>query len=219
MVNMQPIHNSSVDEPQRDQCPNGVTPVRRVRQDKGAEYRARIASSQPASPTRAMRAHALKTNTPRSQNKPKPKRQTVQLTIWLKPRVKAELQRIAMQETLSISATGAVFLEKAIQSSIHEQHGALLERVITQAIGRSMRAYSNRLVLLLVRVAFESSQTRSIVTNILSRQPGVTPEVLNTILDGSAKTAKRNITRRTPQLEAIIEEFGTLFQQGEEEAS
>ena len=69
-----------------------------------------------------------------------------------------------------------------------------------------MAKYSTRIALLLVRVAFESGQTRALVTNILGRQPGVSPELLNTILDGSGKTAKGNITRKTPQLAAILEE-------------
>jgi hypothetical protein len=38
------------------------------------------------------------------------------------------------------------------------------------------------------------------VTNILGRQAGVSPDVLKTILAGSGKSAKANITRRTPQI-------------------
>jgi len=141
--------------------------------------------------------------------------------LWVKPVVKAELQRIAEGEGLSISATGGAFLEQAIQQDIHSQHGALLDAVISQAISKGMRAYSTRLALLLVRVAFDAGQTRALVTNILSRQPGITPDVLNSILDGSFKTAKGNITRRTPQLESIMTELETLFAQegeGEREA-
>jgi len=39
------------------------------------------------------------------------KRQMVQLTIWLQPAVKAEIQRIAEKEGLSISQTGRAGLE------------------------------------------------------------------------------------------------------------
>src|SRR4051812_10406966 len=76
-----------------------------VRQDKRADFSARIASSQPASLKRVMRAQQLKKDTPRSQNKPTPKRKTVQLTLWVKPIVLAELKRIAVSEGLSVSAT------------------------------------------------------------------------------------------------------------------
>jgi hypothetical protein len=56
-----------------------------------------------------------------------------------------------------------------------------------------------------VRVAFDAGQTRSLVTNILGRQAGVSPEVLKTILAGSGKSAKANITRRTPQMAELFE--------------
>jgi len=174
MTNTDHTHNPPFSQARPDQCPN-VPQFKNVRQDKGAEYRARIASDQPASPKTVMRAQALYTNTPRSQNRPK--RQTVQLTLWVKPTVKAELERIATSEGLSISRTGAAFLEKEIQSDIHAQHGALLDTIITQAIGKGMRAYSNRIATLLIRVAFDTGQTRALVTNVLRRQPGVTPEL------------------------------------------
>ena len=64
-----------------------------------------------------------------------------------------------------------------------------------------------RAALLLVRSMFASEQTRALTTNILGRQPGVTQEVLDHILDGSSDTAKRNITRVTPQLASLIHEI------------
>jgi hypothetical protein len=171
-----------------------------VRQDKRANFSARIASGQPASLQKVMRAQQLKKDTPRSQNKPIPKRKTVQLTLWVKPIVIAELKRIAASEGLSVSATGAAILEKAMQTNLDMQYGALLQPVIREVIAKQMRSMSTRLAFLLVRVAFASEQTRSLVTNVLGRQQGVTPSVLNDILDSSSKAAKGKITQRTPQL-------------------
>ncbi len=213
MVNNPHTHNAESSESQQGQRSNVPTPLSRVRQDKGAEYRASRASHQPASAKKSVRLGLLNTKTPRSQKRSSASSKAEKVTIWLKSSVKAELERIAKQETLSLSATGAAFLEKAIQSNLHEQHGALLETIITQAIGRGMRAYSNRIVMLLIRVAFDTGQTRALVTNVLQRQPGITPELLNTILDGSSNTAKRNITTRTPQLENLIEELEKVFTQ------
>lgn len=104
-----------------------------------------------------------------------------------------------------MSAAGSAFLEKAIQQRVDMQYSPLLKPIIEQAIARQMRTISTRLAWLLVRVAFDAGQTRSMVTNILGRQPGVTPEILQTILEGSGKTAKANITRRTPQIVELIE--------------
>src|SRR3712207_8460553 len=45
----------------------------------------------------------------------------------------------------------------------------------------------------------------SLVTNILGRQPGVNPDILKTILEHSGKSAKGNITRKTPQLTELMD--------------
>src|SRR6266705_3127180 len=133
------------------------------------------------------------------------KRQTVQVSSWVKPPVKAELQRIAATEGLSVSQTCATLLEEAIRQKLHIQHAVLLQPIIEQAIRKQMRSISTRLAWLLVRVAFDAGQTRGLVTNILGRQPGVTPAILKEILEGSSKTAQGNITRRTRQLVELIE--------------
>jgi hypothetical protein len=188
-----------------------------VRQDKRAFHRARIRSAQPARSHIPMRAQPLTTNTPRSQNTPTAKRRTVQLTLWTNPIVKAEIQRIAKREGVSVSAVGAAFLEKTLQQNVDLEYGALLRPIIADEIKANLHAMSTRLALLLVRVAFASEQTRSLVTNILSRQPGkkpeqsISPDVLNDILDRSAEAAKAKITRKTPELEKVITEVQSWF--------
>lgn len=216
MANTQHTQHSMNNKPQQSQHPTAQQLLRNVWQDKTALLRGRTASRQPAPQKEQARVRTLNTQNSRTQKKHSTKRQTVSLHLWVKPGVKEELQRIAQSEGLSISKTGGAFIEKAIQSDLHTQHGALLEKVIESTIQNSMHSYSSRLALLLVRVAFDGGQTRALVTNILSRQPGVTPELLQTILDGSSNTAKRNITQKTPQLERIIDELARMFHDGEE---
>ena len=122
-----------------------------VGQDKGASKRARIATDQPAPRARVTRSQALNNDTPRSQNKPTPKRKTIHLTLWVKPIVKTELKRLAEQEGVSVSSAGAAFLEKAMQASLDMQYGALLQPIIRGAITKQMRSMSTRLAFLLVR--------------------------------------------------------------------
>jgi len=98
-----------------------------------------------------------------------------------------------------------------MQTNLDLQYGALLQPIIESAIRQQMTSMSTRLAFLLVRVAFASEQTRSLATNILGRQQGVTPSVLNEILDGSSKAAKGRITHRTPQLEDLIAEVERWF--------
>ncbi len=135
------------------------------------------------------------------------KRQTVHFTLWVKPSVKAELQRIAQAEGLSASRTAATALEEWLARRSHVQHRGIFQPMIEQAIAREMRAYSSRIAMLLVRSMYASEQSRALATNILARQPGVTQQVLDHILDGTSDTAKRNITRMTPQLASLITEI------------
>ena len=186
-----------------------------VGQDKGAHSRARIASTQPAPPEKVMRPHPMNNNTSRTQTRPTPKRKTVHLTLWVKPVVKTELQRIAERDGLSVSATGGAFLERAMQANVDMQYGALFQPIMEQAIRKHMRSYSSRIAVLLVRSLFASEQTRSLATNMLGRHPGVTQPVLEEILNGSSQAAKRNITRITPQLADLLKEVERWMQEGE----
>ena len=176
-----------------------------VRQDKGRISSARIGTQQPAPHDKVIRPHSLNRNTPRSKNKPKPKRQTVHLTVWVDPIVKGELQRIAKAEGLTVSKTGSAFLEQALQNNVDMQYNALLEPIIKTAIRKHLIGSFNRLAWLLVRIAFDAEQTRAIATNILGRQQGMTEETLKNILAMSQRTAKGNITRTSPEMRELID--------------
>jgi hypothetical protein len=176
-----------------------------VRQDKARGKSARVGTRQPAPHEQPPRAQPLNPNFPRSKPSNVQKTRTVQLTVWVQPVIKAEIQRLAAQEGLSISATSAAFLEKALQQHIDMQYSALLQPIIENAIKKQMQGMATRFASLLVRVAFDAGQTKSLVTNLLGRQPGVTEEVLKNILARTQQLAKGNITRRTPQLTELIE--------------
>ena len=139
--------------------------------------------------------------------------QTVHYTIHVKPSVKAELQRIAQAEGLTASRTGAAALEEWLARRSHIQHRGIFQPMIEHAIAKEMRAYSSRIALLLVRSLFTSEQTRAIAYNILRKQPGLTDEKLDDIMDGSKNTAKRNIGQVSPELAPIIREIETWLTQ------
>jgi hypothetical protein len=119
--------------------------------------------------------------------------------------VKGELQRLAAQEGLTVSKTGAALLTQALQHNVNMQYSELLTPIIEAAIDKRMRARDSRLAWLLVRVAFDTGQTRSLVTNILGKQQGMTEDILKNILAMSQRTAKGNITRKSPQLTELME--------------
>src|SRR5205823_5342581 len=126
---------------------------------------------QPAPRKKVMRTAPKAVYTQSPQQRMRRQRKDVQLNLWVRPGVKAELQRVAKREGLSVSAAGEALLENALHQDIHTQHGALLDTIIDTAIGKHMRAYSNRLAVLLVRSLFASEQTRSFAVNILGRVP------------------------------------------------
>lgn len=206
--------NAGGSEPRLDrQRPRGG-----VRQDKARVESARVSLPQPAPVTKVTRARLSNTSRVRSSAiRGREKRERV--TLWVDPLAKAELERLAVQEGLSISAAGAAFLDKALQRNIDLEYSALLQPIIEQAIARQMRGISTRLAWLLVRVAFDAGQTRCLVTNILGRQPGVSDAILKTILEGGARTSKANIMRRTPQIESLVEAVEQWITGEEEETN
>src|SRR6266567_2582489 len=132
------------------------------------------------------------------------KRQTEKITSWVKPSVKAEFQRISLAEGLTLSRTSAAALEEWLARRSHIQHRGIFQPMIEHAIAKEMRAYSSRIAALEVRSLFLAEQIRAMVYNILGRQPGVTEDRLNAIMDGSKDTAKRNIRRADPDLAPIL---------------
>ncbi len=187
-----------------------------VRQDKGRISSARIGTQQSAPHQNPMRPHELNTGAARSKNKPTLKRKTVHLTLWVEPIVKRELQRIAQEEGLTVSKTGAALLKQALQNNVDMHYSALLTPIIESVIQKEMRSRDARLAWLLVRVAFDTGQARSLVTNILGRQQGMTEDILKNILAMSQRTAKGNITRRTPQIAELMEAVEKWLAEDEE---
>src|SRR5918999_358730 len=187
-----------------------------VRQDKGRISSAPRGTAQPAPHDIPNRPHPLNSRTARSKNNPDPKRKTVHLTLHVDPIVKRELQRLAEQEGLTVSKTGAAFLKQALQHNVDMHYSALLEPIIKSAIRKGIQGTTNHLTFLLARTAFTSEQTRNLVTNILGRQSGMTEETLKTILDMTKRTAQGSLTRRNPELEELIQALKEWLEEQEE---
>jgi hypothetical protein len=174
-------------------------------QDKARILSARPATPQPAAVSRARRASRLHQKRTRTTNGNTHHKTRVHLDLWVNPIVKAELQRIAEQEGLSMSNAGAAFLERALQHNSDMQYHALLEPVVKSTIRTHLAGGFNRLAWLLVRIAFAVEQDRVIDTNILARQSEMTKEELNSILVKSQRVAKGNIARTSPEMRELID--------------
>jgi hypothetical protein len=176
-----------------------------VVQDKDRASRDHPATPQPASVNFVSRSQGTNPTGTRTHSPLVHKSRTAHLNVWINPIAKAKLEHLAKQEGLSLSATTAAFLERSLQEQVDLEYTPLLEPIIKSAIQKTMRARDARLAWLLVRVAFDAEQTRSLVANILGRQQGMTEETLKNILAMSQRTAKGNITRKSPQLTELME--------------
>src|SRR4051812_10280172 len=184
-----------------------------VRQDNIALTRDRADSLQPASAKNPPRSRPKNKETNRTQKQPVAKKRTVCLSLWVDPGIKLLLKQQAQNNGLSISATGAALLERAMQTETDMAYGALLKPAITEAITRGMHAYSSRLATLLVQTLYATEHTKNLVTNVLARQPDVKREDLETILTASENSARNKIAVKDPRLVGVIEQVKTWLRE------
>src|SRR5207248_8729887 len=109
-------------------------------------------------------------------------------------------------EGISLAQAGWGFLKSGMAGDEGKEYRAMLEPVIASILTQHMAARDNRLALLLVRNYLVAEQTRGLATYIASRQPDMTPDILNDILDHTFQQAKKKLIRRSPELEELIRE-------------
>jgi hypothetical protein len=184
---------------QHQQTAAPKTLLRSVRQDKGARNSDRTASSQPSQLKTYLRSKLLDTHSPQSQKRPNKKEPLQPLNLMVSPLVKAEVQRIAQREsialgdTVSNSQVGAAYLEWAIHQDIYQQHEAQLFPILRKLLRAELRAFGNRIVFFLMRIAFAAEQARILTATILKRLlkvQGVPDEVYVSLVDQSNKMAR-----------------------------
>jgi len=190
-----------------------------VRQDKGVLTNAPFGTNQPAPLGTGSRPRPLGTKVLRAHKNAPAKVKLVHTTLHLHPLVRAELERRAAAEFLSVSRVGAALLETAIRQDIHSQYNSLLQPMLKQIIREELRSFGNRIVFFLMRIAFSAEQARILVTNVLDsllKREGVSQEHFQELVDQSNKLAKRNIIQKTPQLKSLLKEWDGLYPQEEQ---
>jgi hypothetical protein len=128
------------------------------------------------------------------------------LTLRIDPIEMDKVRRKAKDEGISLSKAGGAFFKTGMEAERGEEYRAMLEPVIEGILNRHMAARDNRLALLLVRNYLVAEQNRGLTTYVTSRQPNMTPDILNDILDHTFQEAKKKLTRRSPGLEELIRE-------------
>jgi hypothetical protein len=134
------------------------------------------------------------------------KRRKEKLTLRIDPIDMDKVRRKAKDEGISMAQAGGAFFKSGLEADRGEEYRAMLEPVIASILTRHMAARDNRLALLLVRNYLVAEQNRGLTTYVVSRQPDMTPDILNDILDNTFQQAKKKLIRRSPELEELIRE-------------
>jgi hypothetical protein len=208
----QPIEPNSVNR--RYSTANGGTPASRGRQDNPTQPRARVASPQPVPPKNKMRPPPFEEY--KNDTHPgRPKRQkTRHTTTHLKPRVRVDLERKAADEGLSVSATLAAITEWYFQQSLYEQNTATMDTAMDKAVGRHMRVHSDREASLQARNIQKTELVFQIVTQILSKMPGMDGRKLETFMNEADEQARASISRITAGEKKVIADETAAFEKG-----
>jgi hypothetical protein len=127
-------------------------------------------------------------------------------TLWFDPIDIDTLRRKAKKAGATLSSVGREALKKGLQEEADLDYSISLKPMIEATIDRRMAVRDNRLALLLVRNYLVAEQNRGLTTYLVSRQPDMTPDILNDILDHTFQEAKKKLIRRSPELEELIKE-------------
>jgi hypothetical protein len=146
----------------------------------------------------------------RSQNQSPAGERLEHTSVWMRPGVKAAMQRLAQQDGLSFSAACADALAVFARAKIHEQEETLFEPRMQAMLRREIRASDNRHVPFEIKNAIASEQTRILITDLYKRQlqkEGMPLKEINTKLDNAYTMARDNILRKTktPQLKNLLD--------------
>jgi hypothetical protein len=187
-----------------------------VWQDKDAVRRVRARLRQPVTVVSTPRTHRSNTKIPRTQNHVH-RRKLHQVASWVEDPIMLQLQELSRVERLSMSQTIRGLLKEILRQKFHQQHAATLPELIEKSVAKSNRTLAKRIVAILIRIAFDSGQTRVLSTNILGMQPGMTDKNLKAILDMGDKRTKANLTRKTTQLKELEDAIERYLLEEEQE--
>ena len=141
---------------------------------------------QPTGPGKGGAGNAAHTETPKRK---------ASFHVWLEHTVGVELRHLAERKGISMSATTNALLKDQLVKSIHEQHDALLEPLVTKALRRE-QSQQRRLIMLMY---LELVRTRRMLVNLLARtkpQRAMDPDTLDRIVDSTMKQARSELFSR-----------------------
>jgi hypothetical protein len=196
----------------------GQRPLCGVVPEKGLLTQALKTSAQPGLSTDSQSPQAVCSNGHRSQSRSLSPVKLVHSTIWLDPRVRAELEREAKARGISFSQMGAIACRDWVRYDIHRQQTTLFEAKQRHIIREEIQRLKDSLIPFEIKNARASEQTRIVMANVYKRflkDDGVTQQRFYEILDEIDIMADNNIKQRSPKFSRLVnewEEAGTARQ-------
>jgi hypothetical protein len=178
--------------------------------EKGLLTQALKASAQPGLSVDHESPSTSCSNCHRSQSRSLSPEKLVHSTLWLNPRVRAELEREAKDRGIPFSQMGAIACRDWVRYEIHRQQTTLFEAKQRAIIREEIQRLKDSLVPFEIKNARASEQTRIVMANVYKRilkADGVTPQRFYEILDEIDEMADNNIKQRSPKFSRLVNEW------------
>jgi hypothetical protein len=149
------------------------------------------------------------------------KRQKVKVNIWLDRPEKAELERLAASEGLSLSRTGRALVVDGLVQKLRLQREALAQPAVAATMHTEMTRLINNLSQFQGRIVFEVGQLRWLVINkmyrdVLHPNRTLSKEEFYGLLDQSSKETMKNLRRFVPHIAEVVKAMKRWLTEEEE---
>ncbi len=183
-------------------------------QDKHAQTRVRVASGEPSLPETMAREERNELSPQSLEDHPheynhSTKRQTVQAAGWvgmdtdayINQRVREGKKQFGRKYTRSRAIRQ--MLEACAQTEMFERSQRMLVPIIQDAMRAEFRAFTNRFLAIIARIAYDVEMILRILLRYVSIQLSNNQKGFHQIEVDSDKDARVNVTQSSPQIEEV----------------
>jgi hypothetical protein len=149
------------------------------------------------------------------------KRQTVQISGWGRPQLKADMKWVADSEGISLSQAVVAACEELVRMKRHQRREVLEKPILEAFFDKKLGFVVNQLSDYLSRLLVELEQLRWLYVNrlyhsVLNPDKKLTKEAFYTLLDRSQKEAVKAAKAWNPDMQSVAESLRKYLQEGEQ---
>ncbi len=157
------------------------------------------------------------------------KRQTVQISGWGSPELKAEMGRIAESEGISLSQTVVAACEELVHQKLLKRREILEKPILEAFFDKKMNSVINRLSEYLGRSVYETGQLRWLYVNTLyhdalnqiaaetdPKKKEQLSKDFYKLLDTSQKETIKSVKQWSPNIQDVVRAIKEYLREGED---